>query len=213
VINKDSTTADYFTSSNGAGSSATGTSKPDLFSNLDALRMDQSFDSATVGVKQELNIISVRKPSKEMWFRTRDDFQLFTGVIELKEDSETYLVAPVLWDILRGTEPTFSGRLMIGAVTKQRVFFIWPLRMPGQDGKDSNWAKSARDAAAMACNRWTRIAANMQAGMYDTFVASGDFGDPVWPEKTFSELLRIAFRDRVIDSLDHPVLKKLRGEQ
>ena len=28
----------------------------------------------------------------------------------------------------------------------------------------------------------------------------------------FSDLLRIAFRDRIINSPDHPVIKRLRGE-
>jgi hypothetical protein len=28
---------------------------------------------------------------------------------------------------------------------------------------------------------------------------------------SFQELLRIAFRDRLIDRLDHPVIKRLRG--
>jgi hypothetical protein len=36
--------------------------------------------------------------------------------------------------------------------------------------------------------------------------------EPEWPEVPFGELLRIAFRDRLIESLDHPVLRRLRGE-
>jgi hypothetical protein len=36
--------------------------------------------------------------------------------------------------------------------------------------------------------------------------------EPVWPEEPFNELLRIAFRDRIISSPDHPVVKRLRGQ-
>ena len=36
--------------------------------------------------------------------------------------------------------------------------------------------------------------------------------EPQWPEQTLSELLRLAFKDRVIASLDHTILKRLRGE-
>jgi hypothetical protein len=35
---------------------------------------------------------------------------------------------------------------------------------------------------------------------------------PTWPELSFGELLKIAFKSRYIDTLDHPVLLKLRGE-
>jgi hypothetical protein len=35
--------------------------------------------------------------------------------------------------------------------------------------------------------------------------------DPVWPDMTFQELLRIGFRDRVVDRIDHPLIKRLRG--
>jgi hypothetical protein len=33
----------------------------------------------------------------------------------------------------------------------------------------------------------------------------------VWPEVTFQELIRIGFRDRVIDAVTHPVVRRLRG--
>jgi hypothetical protein len=36
--------------------------------------------------------------------------------------------------------------------------------------------------------------------------------DPVWPELTFNAIYRIAFKDRIIRTLDHPVVKRLRGE-
>ena len=37
--------------------------------------------------------------------------------------------------------------------------------------------------------------------------------DPQWPDVPFKELLRIAFNERYIDSLDHPALQSLRGEK
>jgi hypothetical protein len=35
--------------------------------------------------------------------------------------------------------------------------------------------------------------------------------DPKWPELSFQELLRIAYRDRMVTKIDHPVVKRLRG--
>ena len=63
----------------------------------------------------------------------------------------------------------------------------------------------------MAMERWVRVKANMSLGAYEIFEAASTIADPQWPELTFQEFLRIAFRDRLVDRLDHPVIKRLRG--
>jgi hypothetical protein len=52
----------------------------------------------------------------------------------------------------------------------------------------------------------------MALGAYAMFEASSAIPDPIWPEATFKDLLKIGFRDRLVDGLDHPVIKRLRGE-
>jgi hypothetical protein len=51
----------------------------------------------------------------------------------------------------------------------------------------------------------------MSLGSYEMFEASATIPDPVWPDVSFQELIRIAFRDHMVGSLDHPVIKRLRG--
>ena len=51
----------------------------------------------------------------------------------------------------------------------------------------------------------------MSLGAYEVVEASTK-SEPEWPDVTFNELLRIAFRDRLVDRLDHPVIKRLRGD-
>jgi hypothetical protein len=41
--------------------------------------------------------------------------------------------------------------------------------------------------------------------------AQGTIAEPVWPEHSFQQLVKIAFRDRIVDRVDHPLIKKLRG--
>jgi hypothetical protein len=53
----------------------------------------------------------------------------------------------------------------------------------------------------------------MNIGAYDVFEASSTIPEPEWPKDlTFEQMLRIAFKGRLVDSLSHPVLKRLRGE-
>jgi hypothetical protein len=186
-------------------------SAPDPFDPA-KLRLSQGM-TAALGVKKLTTTVPTRKPSKEWFVRCHDDpaFRLETCVVELKEDSETYLVAPDLWDHLAG-EGTFSPRLLVTAINKQGTVFIWPIRLPGPDGRHDEWSKSAMEAANVATRGWVRVQSNMNLGAYEVYAATGDLGDPEWPKLPFNELLRIAFRDRYIDTLDHPVLKRLRGE-
>jgi hypothetical protein len=52
----------------------------------------------------------------------------------------------------------------------------------------------------------------MQLGAYDIYEAAAKWADPEWPALTFREILTKAFRDNLIDRLDHPLLKSLNGE-
>ena len=59
--------------------------------------------------------------------------------------------------------------------------------------------------------KWVRVTANMSLGAYEIFVATGDLPEPEWPEFSFQELLKIGFRDRVVDRDDHPLVLRLNG--
>jgi hypothetical protein len=100
------------------------------------------------------------------------------------------------------------------AVTRQGVPFLWPVRLPGPNGKEMEWTRSSREAAQMAIDTWLRINANMQLGAYDIFTATKMVTAPDWPEVTdWQELLRVAFRSRLITSFDHALVRRLlRGE-
>lgn len=181
---------------------------PDPF-DLDALRLSQDF-AATIGVKKALTTIPVRKPDRQWFMRVRPgvEHRLETAVLELKEDNETYLIAPNLRAELPGE---IVAKMLLTAVTRQGNVFLWPIRMPDEMGKLDEWNRSALEAAKLAEKQWIRIVANRALGAYETYVATGDLPEPEWPEKSFQELIRIAFRDRYIDALDHPVVKRLRG--
>jgi hypothetical protein len=189
------------------------TAGPDPFDPA-SLRLSQDF-TASMGVKKALLAVPVRKPEKSWFIRTHPDlnYRLQTAVIELKEErgSETYLVPRALWPELAG-EATLSPRLLITAINRQGVLFLWPIRLPGTDGRVDEWSRTALEAAELATRGWVRVAANMALGAYDVYQASGHLSDPEWPTVPFQELLRIAFKDRLIDTTAHPVLRRLRGE-
>jgi hypothetical protein len=197
---------------NGLDVAAVSASAPppeDPFADLDSLRLGQDFSTA-LG-KRVLTTIPVRKPGKQdfIMIRPEPEFRLETFILELKEERDSFLVSPVLWQDLANE---ISPRAIFTCVNRQGVIFLWPVRRPGPDGRLDTWSSSAIAAAQAAMSRWVRISANMSLGGYDVFEAVGELSSPEWPELSFQDLLRLAFKDRFIDSSTHPVLRRLRGE-
>ena len=178
--------------------------------NLEELRLSQDF-ADMVGVKKEILTVPVRKPDRQSFVRVHpdDSYRLRTAVLELREEREIYLVAPSIRSALPGE---LIHKTLFTALSRHDVVFIWPIRLPGEDGRLDAWNESAQDAAHLAQDHWVRVVSNMHLGAYETFVATGDLPEPRWPDKTFQELLNIAFKNRYIDSLDHPAIRRLRGE-
>jgi len=183
---------------------------------FDPARLRRSQDFAeSLGVKKKLTTIPVRKPSREWWVRVHPDesYKIETAVIDLKEDGEEklYLVSPELWDGL-ATESTFGPWALFTAVNRQGVVFLWPVRLPGPDGKLDNWDRSALEVVNRGIQGWVQVVTDMSLGTYKTWETERNFSDPVWPEQSFHELLKIAFKNNYINDANHPVLKRLRGE-
>jgi hypothetical protein len=176
---------------------------------LKRLRLDQRF-AETVGVKKLLTTVPVRKPNPQDFIRVHPsaDYHDAFAVLELKDDRELFLVVPA---IAREIPGEYFMATIHTAISRQGNVFLWPIRMPGPDGKILEWHRSAAEAAALAIRQWVRVKANQNNGAYDIFVAEAVIAEPEWPKVSFQELLRIGFRDRLVDDLDHAVLKRLRG--
>jgi hypothetical protein len=174
------------------------------------LRLSQNF-TEVVPVKKVLVTVPVRKPHSQDFIRVRpgaewrDSFPL----IELKTEREEYIVTASLVAELMSEIVCVTLYL---AINRQGAVFLWPVRLPGPDGKDLDWWRSAREAAALAENSWVRVRANMSAGSYDIGEATNNSAQPEWPlDLAYWDIIKIAFRDRIIDRLDHPVIQRLRG--
>jgi hypothetical protein len=174
------------------------------------LRLSQSF-TETVGVKKLLTTIPVRKPNPQEFVRVHSspEFRENFPIIDLKNDQEEYIVTASLVPELAGE---YVIKTLHPAINRQGTLFFWPVRLPSPDGKDNPWWKAARQHAVRAMEEWVRIKANMNLGAYEVYKA--DYTDkPEWPEGMgYWDLIKIAFRDYLIISVDHPVIKRLRGK-
>ena len=194
--------------------------KPDL-KLIDAAASDDPYDLSRLrinpetleatGVKKLLTTVPVRKPLPQDFIRVRPEpqYRETLAFIELKDDREVFIVDLAAVPELQA-ECFFAT--MFTATSRTGVIFMWPVKVSLATGKANEWNLSAAAAAQRAMKGWIRVKSNMSLGAYEIFEAAGSIPDPTWPELTFDEIYRIAFKERVIRDLKHPVVKRLLGE-
>jgi hypothetical protein len=177
---------------------------------LDSLRLNQDFNE-TLGVQKILTRVPVRKPNKSNFIRVRpdEDYRMDIGIVELKEEQETYLVTPAMMPEPGIYELVVPARL-VTYITRQGVLALWPLKLE-KDGKLNPWHESALEAARLAEKQWVSVRADMSLGAYQIFLATAELPEPEWPEHAFSELVRLGFKGLIVDAPDHPLIKQLTG--
>lgn len=177
---------------------------------LQALRLPANY-GATLGVKKLLTNVPVSKPKKVQFFRTHSaaDMTFPAMLLEQKESRENYLVMP---DVAQAISELVRPVQLRAAIDRQNNVFLIPVPLPGESGTRNPWHESLAQAVELAKLKWLRISANMLAGSYDVYEATGVLPDPEWPAHDIDALVGVAFRGKIITGLDHPVVQSLLGE-
>ena len=195
------------------------TDKPDLrvvssnpnsvFDDLASLRKASKL---TVQRKAVLVNVSVGKPPNNVYFRAHPEYALDNAtVLRDREGTSdtTYFVVPHM-----RMHPKLAPRLRpvtlaLLCLWPGSVPLIWPVPTLG-DREFKAW-KSARAAYELCQTHWTQMAWNEATADYVIETAENIDQEPIWPDKSFEELLKIAFDGKVIDSEDQPYVRRLRG--
>jgi len=165
---------------------------------------------ATLGVKKLLTNVQVGRPKKSQFFRTHrsDDMTFPAMILENKESRESYLVAPEVAQVI---SELVRPVMLHAAIDRQNNPFLIPVPLPGEDGARNPWHESLARAVEHAKSKWIRITANIHIGSYDVYEAEGELPEPEWPAHDIDELVQVAFRGKIIKTLDHPVIQSLLG--
>ena len=176
---------------------------------FNALRLPQNFGES-LGVRKAITRVPVRKPNKTDFFRVRsgEAWRYQTMILEIKEESETYVVSSALWNTI--PELLRPAMLHVASDRRNNVFLI-PIPLPSEDGRRNSWHESMAGIVEVAEDSWVRATANKAIGGYDMFVAESKLAEPDWPDMSLDEMLKIAFRDKILDNSDHPVIRQLLG--
>jgi hypothetical protein len=123
-------------------------------------------------------------------------------------EGEVYFVSPPLRAIMIAGCTT---KLLVLAVNQAGVPFIWPVPTDDEAQRKNAWNESARAGFHRAKTDWVKLVGDRVAGQYRIFLAEGELPAPRFPDKPFSELLAIAFNNRLINDEDHHVIRAMRG--
>jgi hypothetical protein len=178
---------------------------------IQSLRLPQNFGQ-TLGVKKLLTTVPVGKPRPAMFFQVHPDpaMEFKALIYEDKLAKETYVVHPDLGDLLGNLARPVVLHL---AVDRRGNPHLIPVVLPNEAGIRHPWHDSLAQAVEDAKEQWVRIDANMSIGAYNVHAAKEKLAPPEWPEESMEQLVITAFRGKVINSPDHPVIQALEGRQ
>ena len=177
---------------------------------LKSLRLPANY-GATLGVKKLLTSVRVGKIRTPHFFRAHlaDDMTFDAMLLEDKEAQEYYVVDPLVAQEISDLVRPFR---LHAAIDRQNNVSLIPVPLPGEDGTRNPWHESLAQAVEHSKQKWLRIKANMPLKGYDIYEAEGSLPEPEWPAHDIDALIQVAFRGKIITSIEHPVVQSLRGK-
>jgi len=178
---------------------------------LEAIRLDPGYAQAAVGRSEQV-VVPVDKPNKHAFFRIHPEKRIDVCLLECEEDSKKYLVMGAAASAIAEADLKYVTLYLW--VDRQGNYGFWPAGLPKSDGTTYGAWESAHEACARAVDTWLRIRWNRTVGGYDLIVLSNTVAvdDPNFPMLSLRALVTQAFKGKIINNAQHPVLRRLRGE-
>jgi hypothetical protein len=156
--------------------------------------------------------VPVGKPKD--FFRTVTDpayrrrTEIYTHKQEGVIDVHNYIIGPAIRGLIDEAMPC----TIVTVVYRDGTPRLWPIKFPKDGGSDIEAWRSARAAAKIGMERWTKLV--WARGSYKTRDAQPGYApDPDFTKlPSFNELVRLAFGEHgVIRDADHPIYRELFG--
>jgi hypothetical protein len=190
--------------------------EPDIYDPFapENLKLPQEFldQIATVSL---LCVIPVEKPSDQEFIRVHPTYEHLAALITHQaEMGARYLVDKHFLPFVAEHNIKFHYEQLYLYTTRQGRLAFWPIKIRN-DNRENTWLDSAEAAKDEAREKWVCITSNQHDRMYRIAKALAEFPEPDWQKITqgmaLSELLRRAFKERLIMGETHPLIQKLLG--
>ena len=175
-----------------------------------SLAIDQKHMEDFANPEAQSSIVACQRPAKGIFFTVlRETEQIWKDrkyyfMLEM-EGRDPYIVAPEIAKE-KGDEDTIRPVLIVRYVTMAGDEGLWALKLDRPDGKSNHWNTSALNIMELAASgKWVRIVSMKKYYRYQQSKKTLGEVPPKFTDQTFDELVNIAFKDRVITTLDHEI--------
>lgn len=132
-----------------------------------------------------------------------------SGVLTYKDPDNTedvYYVSPEL-EIPDEYGVSLSVTDLYAGVSHDGTYFIWNVNR-----SDTPWFRSAQKAVTACMGHWFKVVGRKGPNIYDLYEPADSIPQPDWSGlPPFDDMLLSAFESRMIEDLNHPLLRKARG--
>lgn len=131
------------------------------------------------------------------------------GVLTYKDPDnpdDVYYVSPDL-EIPDEYGVSLSVTDLYAGVSHDGTYFIWNVNR-----SDTPWFRSAQKAVNACMGDWFKVVGRKGPNIYDLYEPADSIPQPDWSGlPSFDDMLVSAFESRMIEDLNHPLLRKARG--
>ena len=177
---------------------------------IDDLAIDQAHLEEYASAITESGVVECEKPAKGLFFTVRPETKpykdrAFYFLLQM-EGRDPYLVTPKIAK-QKKEEDTIRPVMIVRYVTMAGEEGLWPLKLNPPDGKSNNWNTSALNILELAgSGKWVRMV-NAGNKHYRHQLSNKTLKEvpPKFTDRTFKDLIDIAFKDRIVRTLDHEI--------
>jgi hypothetical protein len=203
---------------NGASSAAAAKDDDDMSVDIEIGTVDDA-DEYTIdqshadgGGGDDLQKVFAGRPSEDYYWRThpnKDNEWKLVWTITFED--ATYLVHPKVAEVKRTSERKIRPLQLVRCVNVKGREQIWPLKLDRPGKKRNECNASALMVAERMREEWLMLVYDDETKTYFARRPVSPITDPPkWTQRTFQQLRDLAFpEDRRINTLDHPVWRKL----
>jgi hypothetical protein len=152
--------------------------------------------------------IPIKKPGNKNFFRVHPDpsYRLYDVPVFEEDGGDIYL--PELEELPDDVLEFVTHMHLFTAVSHRGKVFVWKFK-----ATDTSWLHSNLRVAKRAVDEWIRIKADFETGGYNVFPAPEPLHSkkPTFPTMSPEEIFTLAFDSRRITSVEHPIIRSLRG--
>jgi hypothetical protein len=176
---------------------------------IDDLAIDQSHLEEYANPGSESAVVECEKPPRGIFFTVPPETgkpwknRAFYFLLQMK-DRDSYLISPAIAK-QKEEEDTIRPVLIARYVTMAGDEGLWPLKLNPPDGKSNAWNTSALNILELAESGWLRIVSIKKHYRHQPSKKTLKEVPPKFTSRSFQDLIGIAFKDRIVTTLDHEI--------